>query len=210
LISGGLDSAILLGEALRKCTEVQPLYVSEGLFWEQDERGHLDRFLRAVATPALRPLKVIEVPILDLYGEHWSVTGRAVPNAGTPDEAVYLPARNVLLLAKAMLWCHLNEFPAVALATLGSNPFPDATPAFFDSFEVIINRAIEGSVLIARPYGRLHKVEVMRRGLDLPLELTFSCIKPKAGRHCGRCNKCQERRQAFAESEISDPTLYAI
>ena len=72
----------------------------------------------------------IDMPVHDLYRAHWSVTGRAVPGAGTADEAVYLPGRNVMFLSKAMVWCHLNGFPAVAMATLGSNPFPDASTAF--------------------------------------------------------------------------------
>jgi len=49
--------------------------------------------------------------------------------ADTPDDAVFLPGRNVLLLSKAMLWCHLHGVEEVALAPLESNPFPDATPA---------------------------------------------------------------------------------
>jgi 7-cyano-7-deazaguanine synthase len=209
LISGGLDSAILLANALRIHEAVQPLYVRQGLYWEPFEWAHLDWFLHAVRTPALRALHILEMPSLDLYCEHWSVTGHHVPDASTPDEAVYLPGRNVLLLAKSMLWCHLNGCPAVALATLGSNPFPDATPAFFDGFEAAVNRAIGGAVRILRPYGALHKTDVMRLGRDLPLELTFSCIQPVAGEHCGVCNKCEERKGAFAEAGMSDPTHYA-
>ena len=208
LISGGLDSAILLGEALRSCAAVHPLYVRNGLSWEPVELHHLRRFLEAVRAPALRPLTVLEMPVADLYGDHWSVTGRGVPGADTPDEAVFLPGRNVLLLSKAMLWCHLHGVPAVALAPLESNPFPDATPAFFTAFERVVNQAVEGSVRVLRPYLGLHKTEVMGRGRGLPLGLTFSCIRPAGGRHCGACNKCAERRRAFADAGITDPTDY--
>jgi len=41
------------------------------------------------------------------------------------------------------------------------------------------------------------------------LEHTFSCIDPQDGRHCGHCNKCAERRLAFAALEIDDVTEYA-
>jgi 7-cyano-7-deazaguanine synthase len=208
LISGGLDSAILLGEALRTCAAVHPLYVRNGLSWEPAELSHLRRFLEAVHGPALHPLTVLEMPVADLYGEHWSITGRGVPGADTPDEAVFLPGRNVLLLAKAILWCHLHAVPAVALAPLESNPFPDATPAFFSAFQDVVNRAVDGSVRVLRPYLGLRKTEVMFRGRQLPLELTFSCIRPAGGRHCGACNKCAERRRAFAEAGTADPTAY--
>jgi 7-cyano-7-deazaguanine synthase len=208
LISGGLDSAILLSEALRTATAVHPLYVRNGLSWESVELPHLRRLLEAVHARALRPLTVLEMPVADLYGDHWSLSGRGVPGAETADEAVFLPGRNVLLLSKAILWCHLRGVPAVALAPLESNPFPDATPDFFAAYQDVVNQAVGGSVRVLHPYLGLGKTEVMRRGRDLPLGLTFSCIRPAGGRHCGACNKCAERRRAFADAGMTDPTAY--
>jgi 7-cyano-7-deazaguanine synthase len=208
LVSGGLDSAVLLAESLRDLPAVHPLYVRNGLSWEAAELHHLRRFLAAVAAPALRPLTVLDLPVADLYGDHWSLSGDGVPGADTPDEAVFLPGRNVLLLCKAMLWCHLRGVPAVALAPLEGNPFPDATPAFFAAYEDAVNTAVGGRVRVVLPYLGLCKVEVMRRGRRLPLALTFSCIRPEGGRHCGRCNKCAERRRAFADAGMDDPTEY--
>jgi 7-cyano-7-deazaguanine synthase len=208
LVSGGLDSAILLAECLRAYSAVHPLYVRNGLAWEDAELHHLRHFLDAVRTPRLQPLRVFELPVADLYGDHWSLTGQNVPDADSPDEAVFLPGRNVLLLSKAILWCHLHGVGAVTLAPLGSNPFPDATPAFFAAFQDVLNRAVGGNVRVLRPYAELSKVEVMHRGRGLPLERTFSCIRPVAGRHCGRCNKCAERRRAFADAGMADGTEY--
>jgi 7-cyano-7-deazaguanine synthase len=209
LVSGGLDSAILLAESLRDHQAVHPLFVRFGLVWEEVELLHLHRFLDAVRTPALRPLQVLEMPVRDLYGAHWSITGQDVPGFDTPDEAVFLPGRNVLLLAKALLWCQLHHVPAVALAPLESNPFPDATPEFFAAYEAVVNQAVGGQVRVRQPYRGLHKIEVLRRGLDLPLEWTFSCIRPHEGVHCGACNKCAERQRAFAAAGLTDRTRYA-
>jgi 7-cyano-7-deazaguanine synthase len=39
--------------------------------------------------------------------------------------------------------------------------------------------------------------------------LTFSCLAPQGRRHCGRCNKCAERKRAFRQAGIPDPTKYA-
>jgi 7-cyano-7-deazaguanine synthase len=208
LTSGGLDSAILLGDALRRHSAVHPLYVREGLAWEAVELYYLQRFLEAVRSPALRPLHILELPVADLYDQHWSITGRDVPGAETPDAAVFLPGRNVLFLAKSLLWCHLHGVPSVALGVLGSNPFPDATPAFFLDFAAVVNRAIGGAVAVVTPFAGLHKNEVMHRGRELPLQWTFSCIQPVGGKHCGRCNKCAERRRAFADARMTDATLY--
>jgi 7-cyano-7-deazaguanine synthase len=231
LISGGLDSAILLGDALlgdallgdallgdallgdallgdalRRRSAVYPVYIRCGLFWETVELSYLGRFLAAVGCDALRPLTVLDMPVADLYGKHWSVTGEAAPDAGSPDAAVFLPGRNVLLLTKALLWCHLHGIPELALGSLGTNPFPDASPAFFQEMQNLINESVTGSVAIRLPFAAMSKNEVMRLGRNLPLEYTFSCIRPIKGRHCGRCNKCAERRRAFADAGMRDPT----
>jgi 7-cyano-7-deazaguanine synthase len=208
LVSGGLDSAILLGESLRSPGRVFPLYVRCGLHWERVELEHLRLFLGAVRTPALQPLHVLEMPVRDLYAEHWSLSGENVPDASTPDEAVFLPGRNVLLLGKAILWCHLRGVGEVSLAPLESNPFPDATPEFFAAFEAVVNRAVGGAVRVRQPYLGLHKADVMRRARELPLHLTFSCIRPVAGKHCGACNKCAERKKAFRDAGLPDRTPY--
>jgi len=205
-----LDSAVLLAEAVRVYPAVFPLYVRTGLHWEPVERAHLDRFLVAMRAPGLRPLVVLDQPVADVYGAHWSVSGEGVPGADTPDAAVFLPGRNVVLLAKPLVWCHLNGVPEVATAPLGSNPFPDATPEFYDGFARIVSSAVGGSVRVLRPYSALHKFDVLRRGRGLPLEHTFSCIRPATGGvHCGACNKCAERRAGFRAAGMNDPTRYA-
>jgi 7-cyano-7-deazaguanine synthase len=209
LVSGGIDSAVLLAEAARTYPAVHPLFIRTGLFWEAAELDHLQRFLAAVRTPALQPLQILDQPVRDLYGDHWSTTGESVPVAGTPDEDVYLPGRNVLLLSKSMLWCHLRGVPEVAMAPLAANPFPDATPEFIRDFSAAVNRAVDGNVRVLRPYAQLHKPEVLHRARGLPLEYTLSCIRPAAGRHCGRCSKCHERRVGFRDAGIADPTDYA-
>jgi 7-cyano-7-deazaguanine synthase len=209
LVSGGIDSAVLLAEATRVYPAVHPLFIRTGLLWEAAELDHLHRFLAVIRTPALLPLRILEQPVRDLYGEHWSVTGVGVPPAGTPDEDVYLPGRNVLLLSKSLLWCHLHEVPEVAMAPLAANPFPDATDEFIRDYTSAVNRAVGGTVRVLRPYAHRHKPEVLKRAAGLPLEYTFSCIRPSAGRHCGRCSKCHERQVGFRDAGIIDPTDYA-
>src|SRR5580704_8704902 len=75
LVSGGLDSAILLAETLHHHQAVFPLYIRTGLHWEGVELQHLRRFLEAVHDPALQPLHVLDLPVADLYDNHWSITG---------------------------------------------------------------------------------------------------------------------------------------
>jgi 7-cyano-7-deazaguanine synthase len=199
LISGGLDSAILLGSALTNHDAIYPLYIRCGLLWESAELNHLRRYLQALSCPALRSLVILEQPVADLYGAHWSLTGKDVPDAQSHDEAVFLPGRNVLLLSKSLLWCHLNRVSALALGSLGTNPFPDASPEFFQEMQNVVNQSVHGNVEIRLPFAGMKKKDVMRFGRHLPLELTFSCLRPVAGERCGKCNKCAEWQQAFTE-----------
>ncbi len=208
LCSGGVDSAVLLAEALHIYPAVYPLYIRTGMKWEEVETTYLRRFLEALPKAKLRPLVVLDQPIADVYGSHWSITGAGVPDEQSPDEAVYLPGRNVLLLAKALLWCHLHNVPEIAMAPLAANPFPDATPEFFNAFTSAVNMAVEGKVAVLRPYAHLNKTQVLQQAKGVPLEHTFSCIRPVNNVHCGKCNKCAERQKAFRLAGISDPTEY--
>ncbi len=210
LLSGGLDSCILLGDLLRQGEQVYPLYVRASLVLEDAELAAARRFVSAVAQPRLAGLVVLHSPVDDVYGSHWSITGEAVPDAASPDEAVYLPGRNAILVLKAGLWCQLHGIPRLALGVLGSNPFGDAVPAFFEHLESALRLATGVPLAVVRPFAGLTKVQVMQRGQHLPLELTFSCIAPQAGLHCGRCNKCAERQAAFRAAGLEDRTRYAL
>ena len=209
LFSGGLDSSILIAHLLRMGESVQPLYVAGGLVWEEAELAAARALLARLASPRLASLVVLELPLTDLYGRHWSTDGRQTPDGTTPDEAVYLPGRNPLLLIKSRLWCQLNGVGRLALGTLKNNPFADATAEFFANFAAALDGAMSGSVTLERPFACYTKQEVMRLAAGVPLELTLSCLAPRDGLHCGRCNKCHERKAMFAGAAVDDPTHYA-
>src|SRR6266700_2719253 len=105
LLSGGLDSAVLAADEASS-GEMHPVYVSVGLAWEAAERAVVSRFLeRAPLGARVRPLVSLSVDMRDVYAAtHWSVTGQA-PAYHTPDEDVYLPGRNIILLSKAAVFC---------------------------------------------------------------------------------------------------------
>ena len=210
LASGGLDSAILVAEHLRQGRVTHPIYVRFGLAWEAAEEAHLRRFLDTLPNAAARPLVVLHTPVADIYGSHWSVSSRDVPDERTPDDAVYLPGRNLLLLAMPSVWCALHDVHTLALGTLKGNPFPDATPEFFSGFAALAHRAMSHALEVITPFAGLTKSDVLELGRGLALEHTFSCIDPNGERHCGRCNKCAERRHAFNALQIEDLTEYAL
>lgn len=211
LASGGLDSAVLLAD-LAQTAVVFPLYVAKGLAWERQEQRALRAFVRALGHGNVQPVTVLSAPVKNIYGEHWSVTGRGVPGADEPDIKVFLPGRNILLIALAAVWCSVHDVPRIAIGSLGGNPFPDATPEFFSGMAQVVSEGLGYRLTVEAPYRGLHKKDLVRRFRDLPLELTLTCMAPtrRGGRHCGRCNKCYERQQAFVKAGVEDKTAYAV
>jgi 7-cyano-7-deazaguanine synthase len=212
LLSAGLDSAVLAAAEAQRGT-VQPVYVSAGLAWEPSELALLDRLLAASPYRVnVAPLARLSFTADDLYPEsHWARRGTA-PAFDTPDEDVYLEGRNVMLLSKTAVFCARQGISRVALGPLAGNPFPDATPQFFETMGQALSLGLAHTLAIDAPLAGLDKAGVIRLGVELgvPFELTLSCMSPADGLHCGRCSKCRERRDGFADADVADPTMYAV
>ena len=233
LLSGGLDSAVLLADEARsafaKATAdkpalahatadkpVLPVYVSVGLAWEDAERRMLAQLL---ATPlfhqGVAPLETLEFTMRDVYpASHWAIVGKP-PAYDTPDEDVYLIGRNLVLLTKAGVMAATRKATRIVLGTLAGNPFPDATPEFFAAMQRSVRLGLHHDVAIETPFARMHKEDVIRLGdrLGVPLALSLSCMNPidaPTPLHCGQCSKCRERREGFAAAGVADPTAYAL
>jgi 7-cyano-7-deazaguanine synthase len=210
LLSGGLDSAVLAAHEARTAT-VHPVYVASGLWWEAAEIDTLGELLRApVFAGRVQPLARLDISMRDVYpASHWAMRGTP-PGRDTPDEDVYLPGRNVALLAKAGIYAAARRIERIVIGPLAGNPFPDATPAFFAAMARALALGLDAPVHIDAPFAGMRKAEVIRLGaaLGVPLGLTVSCMNPNGRRHCGRCSKCRERHDAFLEAAWPDPTEY--
>ena len=228
LASGGLDSAVLLAD-LARTSRVFPIYVEAGLVWEQGEKESLEKFLDALANSNIGPVRYLSVPVGPILDSHWSVTGQAVPGAQAPDREMFIPGRNVLLIALVAVWCSTHGVGRIAIGSLGGNPFPDATPEFFESFGEVLSVGLGHEVRVEAPFRGRNKAELIRSHASLPLELSLTCANPpkrvprsprerpgaasarpalNETSHCGDCNKCTERRDAFQEAGVQDRTKY--
>jgi 7-cyano-7-deazaguanine synthase len=209
LASGGLDSSVMLGVIARSGRRVFPVYIRAGLSWETSELTNLKRFIRALAMPNIQPVTALKLPMNDLAGDHWSVTGRNVPGYKATLSSNYILGRNLILLAKAAIFCGKHQIGEIAMAPLESNPFPDARPEFFRAFARAVDLGVGLSLKVRTPFAGLSKADVVERGAGMPLELTVSCARPKGNVHCGACTKCAERVEGFRDAGIEDPTRYA-
>ena len=57
--------------------------------------------------------------------------------------------------------------------------------------------------VLKTPLATFNKREVLKKLPHLPGELTFSCLSPRKGRHCGHCNKCAERQTVFPQFQLN-------
>ena len=209
LASGGLDSSVMLARIAERHPRVFPVYIRTGLIWESHEIAVLRRFIKAVGIKSIQPLTVLEIPMNDIAGGHWSMTGRKIPGYRAALSSNYIPGRNLTLLAKAAVFCARNRIGEVAMALLEANPFPDGRPIFFQAVARAVDLGVGLRLKISTPWVGKTKPEVIALGRGLPLHLTVSCIKPRGAVHCGRCTKCAERVAGFRISGLPDPTRYA-
>ena len=196
LTSGGVESGAMLYLLAQKYREVYPLYVSHGFVWEKAEIHWLKQFISVLKAAPVQKVTALHYPLAPLYGRHWSVTGKNVPSARSKDDAVFLPGRNILLLSLASVFCYTRNIPSLALGSLATNPFPDSAPDFFKSIERSLSLGYGWELKIIKPFAGLKKNGVIRMARRAPLDWTFSCLNPKGLFHCGKCNKCEERKKA--------------
>ena len=215
LASGGMDSCILLANEAKNGV-AYPIYVETGIPWEWAEKKMLSHFIDAVDNPNIKPVTTLSLPVKALYGDtHWTMSGETVPGYDEPDETVYIPGRNIILITLAAIWCSLNDVHRIVIGSLAGNPFPDATPDFFQSIANANGVGLDHEITVEAPMRNLHKEDILAANAPtLPLHLTLTCSNPQTGDddaiiHCANCNKCRERHDAFIDAKIADSTLYA-
>jgi 7-cyano-7-deazaguanine synthase len=140
----------------------------------------------------------------------------SVPDGHYADESMKItvvPNRNAIMLSIACALAVTREAGAVAFGAHSGDHFiyPDCRPEFVRAFEAMVNVAVEGlaSIEILAPFLSTTKTDIVRLGdeLNVPFERTWSCYRG-GELHCGTCGTCFERREAFAQAHVADPTGY--
>ncbi len=209
LFGGGIESTTLVKRFLGEGKAVWPVYQHWGLRWEDCELAFSRRFCRACACERLHPLMEIRCSTPDAVKGHWAVTGGKVPRAGDPAGALEIPLRNLTLLTNAAF--RLARLPELHLVmgTTADNHFSDGSRAFFDACERLLALQFSRPVRILTPLIGADKSQVIRQADRAALALSFSCLDPRDGLHCGACYKCGRRQAAFRQAGVEDPTVYA-
>ena len=224
LVSGGMDSAVVLAIARERGHAVHALSVRYG----QRHTSELDAAARiAIALGAVAHKTVnvdlraiggsaltddIDVP-LDTDGHP---VGQSAPKDAIP--VTYVPARNTIMLSVALGWAEVLGASDIycGVNAVDYSGYPDCRPEFVEAFERLANLAtkagVEGAGLrVHAPLQYLGKADIVREGLRLGVDfgLTVSCYQAdERGRACGHCDACRLRAEGFAAAGVADPTHY--
>lgn len=216
LLSGGMDSTVLVYDLISRGFEVHALSVNYG----QRHKIELD-FARKTARKLKMDHKIVDFSALNvlLAGSSLTQTEVEVPEGHYSADNMAItvvPNRNAILLTIATGWAVSLGAEIVAFAAHSGDhaQYPDCRESFVvalnDAMELANEGFIHPSFRIEAPYVSITKAQIVTLGAarSVPFEDTWSCYKGTLV-HCGRCGTCVERAEAFYGAGIPDPTRYA-
>ena len=214
LVSGGMDSAVVLAIAREQGYAVHALSVAYG----QRHTSELDAAARLAAGQGAVAHKVVGVDLRAIGGS--ALTADIdVPEAGADGIPVtYVPARNTIMLSIALGWAEVLGAADIfcGVNAVDYSGYPDCRPEFIDAFQRLANLAtqagVEGAgIRVHAPLQHLSKGDIGREGLRLGADFseTVSCYRADdRGRACGHCDACVLRAEGFAAADAEDTTRY--
>ncbi len=219
LLSGGLDSATCLAIARREDYECYCLSFNYG----QRHRVELEAARQVAEHLGAREHQVVQFNLRAFGGSALTGDGDVPKNRGESDMSsgipvTYVPARNTIFLSFALAYAEVKGAADIFIGVnaIDYSGYPDCRPEFIHAFERMANLAtragVEGAttIRIRTPLQKLSKADIVRKALDLGLDvsLTHSCYDPDAHGHpCGSCDSCLLRRKGFEEAGAVDPVL---
>ena len=215
LVSGGMDSAVVLAIAREQGFAAHALSVSYG----QRHPSELEAAARVAKMLGAVRHKTVAVD-LRAFGGSALTDDIEVPEAGGPGIPVtYVPARNTIMLSLALGWAEVLGARDLfcGVNAVDYSGYPDCRPEFIEAFERLANVAtkagVEGAgIRVHAPLLHMGKADIVREGLRLGVDFaaTVSCYRADdEGRACGRCDACRLRAEGFAAAGVADPTRYA-
>ena len=160
---------------------------------------------------------VIELGFMGRYFHSSLLSGGdAIPSGNYDEEnmkSTVVPFRNGIMLSIACGLAESRGLKRVLIANHGGDHaiYPDCRPSFINAMDAAMRAGTYVNVEIAAPYTHLTKADIVKRGTQLDVDYgeTYSCYRG-GEHHCGTCGTCSERREAFREAGIPDPTEYKM
>lgn len=211
VLSGGMDSTVALYLAKKMYKEV------EAISFNYDSKHNDEEHLRAEKTCKKLNVKWqrVNLPFInDLFKSNLLKSGGEIPEGHYAEpimKKTVVPFRNGIMLSIAAGYAESIGASEIVLGNhFGDHAvYPDCRKEFIDPMTEAIKKGTYDKIRINAPFTTLTKTEIasIGRRLFVNWEDTYSCYKGNPI-HCGRCSTCYERREAFIQSGVSDPTEY--
>jgi len=215
LVSGGMDSATAVYEAIDRGYEPYFLHTSYGQRTEGKEYECAKALAEEVDAADFLHIEtghLSQIGASSLTDEEMEVEDADVESDEIPTS--YVPFRNANLLAMAVSYAEANDCSAVFIGAHSEDfsGYPDCRPEFFEAFQQVVNVGTkpDTDISLEAPFVEWSKTEIAERGLEIgvPYNLTWSCYRDEAPA-CGTCDSCAFRLEAFRNAGSRDPIEYA-
>ncbi len=124
-----------------------------------------------------------------------------------------VPFRNGIFLSIAAGIAESAGAQALVIAAHSGDHtiYPDCREDFMTAMSEAIRLGTWANLGILRPFINASKGDIVKQASDLRVDLskTYSCYKGGPV-HCGVCATCLERKEAFLQAHIPDPTTYLL
>lgn len=216
LVSGGMDSAVVIALAREQGYQVHALSVSYG----QRHNSELAASARVSRALGAVEHKTVAIDLRSIGGSALTADIDVPLDAAESSDipVTYVPARNTIMLSIALGWAEVLGSSDIwcGVNAVDYSGYPDCRPAFIEAFEQLANLAtkagVEGAgIRVHAPLMRLSKADIAREGqrLGVDFSMTVSCYNADdEGRACGHCDACRLRAEGFHGAGLADPTRY--
>ena len=211
LCSGGLDSVTALHWARAHHAVAAVLSFDYGA-----KHNHREIPLAAAQAAQLGvPHRTIPLDFIGkLFASNLLIGGGDIPEGHYADanmRRTVVPFRNGIMLAAAAGFAESTQAGGLVIAahTGDHTIYPDCREEFLRAMGEAMRAGTFAGIQLLRPFIALDKGGIVREGTQLGVDYarTWSCYRGGAV-HCGRCGTCVERREAFLDAGVPDPTVY--
>lgn len=207
VLSGGPDSATVAYWAKKQGYDLSAITFKYGQIATKETES-----AQKIAEKLGVPIKIIDLSTLkEVFGEVTSLCNADIPMTSSFSQPIIVPFRNAIFLSVAVSYAASIGANKIFYGAQGSDePFyPDCRREFYKAFETAAQLGTGAEISIEAPFSGRPKSETLRMGAELgvPFELTWSCYF-NGLKHCGKCESCVNRKRAFKEAGIRDPTEY--
>jgi len=220
LLSGGLDSTCLL--QYLKTRNSKASFFALGFEYGQKNKKEL-LFAQDIALHYGIDYKVVDLSSINILLSNSALTNLSmeIPDSAFGAESMKLtvvPNRNAIFLSIATGYAVSIGASEVVIAIHAGDHaiYPDCRREFLDAFARMALLATDGfndpefsidAPFLSMTKGKLLSFTAKTTGYLPPFTLTWSCYRGGEF-HCGKCGACVERKLAFSDAGINDPTVY--